>query len=68
MQGERCRTGLFTGMAGNTLLRVPVNLYEAELIKPAINCPQRAQVLTEGPVNFQGQRRKEQQHPQFPKK
>ena len=39
---------------------------KAKAIKPAINCPKGAQVLTEGPVDFYGEQEKQKQDPQLP--
>lgn len=52
LQGEGNRTGHFAGMAGNAPLLVPVDLYKAEPVEPAINYPQRTQVLAEGMENL----------------
>lgn len=46
----------------------PVDLYKTEAVEPTVDCSQRAQVLTEGPVDFYGEQDNRQQNPQFPEK
>lgn len=66
--GKRHGTRLFTGVAGGAALLFPVDLHQAEPIEPAVDRPQRAQVLAERAVHLYGQHHKKQQDPQLPEK
>ena len=46
----------------------PVNLNQAETVKPAIDCAQGAQILTKGAVNFHGEQQEKEQYSQLPQK
>ena len=65
---EGSRAGLFAGMAGDTLPLIPLDLHKAKSIEPAINRPQRAQILTEGPENLHREQPDADQDPQLPEK
>lgn len=45
---------------------LPVNLHETEMVEPAVNSPQRAQVLTEGTVDLYGEQQNSKQDAQLP--
>ena len=68
MQREAHWTGFFTGHTGDTQFLFPLDLHKAEPVKPAIDCPQRAQILAKRPVYFYGQQYNGNQNPQLPQK
>lgn len=68
LHGKRHGTGIFTGLAGNAFFLFPVDLHQTEPLEPAVDRPQRAQVLAEGAVHLYGQDQKEQQYSQLPEK
>jgi len=49
---ERHWIDLLTGRAGNALLPLPVDLYWAEPVELAIDCPQRAKILAEWAIDL----------------
>ena len=57
------RTGFFTGHAGSTTLLLPVNLYQAETVKPPVDSPQRTEILAERTVYLHGKDQNKEQHP-----
>lgn len=67
LKGKPHRAGIFTGMAGNTLLFFPMDLNQAETIEPAVYGSQWAQILAEGPVDLYGEHKKHQQNSKLPK-
>lgn len=68
LQREAHWTGFFTGHTGDTQFLFPLDLHKAEPVKPAIDCPQRAQILAKRPVHFYGQQYNGNQNPQLPQK
>ena len=66
LEGQGHRAGLFAGLAGGAPLLFPVNLYQAEPVEPAVDGPQRAQVLAERTVGLDRQQDDSQQNPQLP--
>ena len=65
-QRESHWTGFFTGHTGDTQFLFPLDLHKAEPVKPAIDCPQRAQILAKRPVYFHRQQYNGNQNPQLP--
>ena len=61
------RTSALAGMAGNAPLLLPVNLHQAEPVKPSVYCPQGTQILAERPVNLHGKNHQHKQNPKLPK-
>ena len=45
-----------------------MNLHKAEAVEPAIDCSQRAQILTKRAVNLHGKKQKKEQYSQLPEK
>lgn len=68
LQRQGHRAGSFAGMAGNAQSLIPLNLYKAEPVEPAIDCPQRAQILAKGPVNLRREQHNADQDSQLPEK
>ena len=48
------RTGPLTGHAGDTLLFFPAYLHQAETVEPSVDSAQRAEILAERAVYFDG--------------
>ena len=68
LERKRHRTGVLTGSTGNAGVLFPMNLHKAEAVEPAIDCPQRAQILTKRAVNLHGKKQKKEQYSQLPEK
>lgn len=68
MDGEGHGAGFFTCPAGYAAVLFPMNLHQAEAVEPAIDCPQRAQILAKRAVNLYGEKQKEEQYSQLPEK
>ena len=68
LNGKGYGTGFFTGAAGDAAFLFPMDLYQAESVKPPIDGAQRTQILAERAVNFHGEKQEQQQYPQLPEK
>ena len=68
LEGKGHRAGPLTGHAGHALCLFPVDLHQAEPVEPAVDCPEGAQILAEGPVDLHGQQHDADQDPQLPEK
>ena len=65
-KGKAYGTGFLAGQAGNAAVLLPVNLYQAKAVKPAINSAQRTEVLAERTVDFYREKQKQGQDPKLP--
>lgn len=68
LQREVHWTGFFTGHTGDAQFLFPLDLHKAEPVEPAIDCPQRAQILAKRPVYFHRQQYNGNQNSQLPQK
>ena len=68
LHGEIHRARRLAGAAVGALLRLPVDLYQAEAVEPAVDRPQGAQILAEGPVHLDGEDHDRQQDGGLPGK
>lgn len=66
MNGKIHGTGIPAGFAGDACFFFPADLYQTEAVEPAVNGAQRAEILTEGPVNFYGEQQNQKKDPELP--
>lgn len=68
MSGKIDRTCFLAGAAGDACFFLPVNLHEAEAVEPAVDRPQRAEVLAERAEYFYGKHQDHDQDSKLPEK
>ncbi len=64
--GKFHRTGFLAGHAGNALILLPMDLHQAETVEPAVDGPQRAEILAERTIYLYGQEEQQKQYPKLP--
>ena len=62
------RACLLTGAAGYAVFLLPVDLYQAETVEPAVNRSQRAKILAKRPENLYRKQENKKQDSKLPEK